>query len=243
MNKKFKKEIKTAFDAPRPSRKNEFLMNVSYPKTNNFNFFFSQILYIRKRFWCLSVLIVIALFYLIQVFATIFNTIVILSSLLPFLVVISAGEISRSTSYNMEELEMSCKYNLSKITLIRLSLIGSFHFIILFCMVMIFADSSEYSFLQFTLYSITPLLLCTYLSLYISNHFHTKDIAYICAGMAGVVSISVFFLTSNVKMVYSQKFVLLWCLVFIFMFILLFNEIKNLMKRSEELQWNSPLID
>ena len=243
MNKKLKQELKAAFEAPRPSRKNEFLMNVSYPKTSNLDFFFSQILYIRKIFWCLSALIAVAVIFLIQVFDVAFNTIVILSSFLPFLVVISVAEISKSISYNMAEIEMSCKYNLNKITLVRLSLIGSFHFIILFCMVILFAHSSEYSFLQFLLYSITPFLLCAYLSLYISNRFFSDDIAYICAGVAGVVSISVFLLTTNFKMIYSQRIVLFWCLTFVFTLISLLKEINNLIKRSEELQWNSPLID
>lgn len=243
MNKKLKHELKTAFDAPKPSRKNEFILNVSYSKTSNLDFFFSQILYIRKIFWCLSVLIAVAVIFLIRVFDVAFNTVVTLSSFLPFLVVISVSEISRSTSYNMAEVEMSCKYNLSEITLVRLSIIGSFHFIILFCMVILFAHSSDYSFLQFLLYSITPFLLCAYLSIYITNRFSTDDIAYICAGVAGVVSISVFFLTTNFIMIYSQRFVLFWCLAFVFMLISLLKEIKNFIKQSEELQWNSPLID
>lgn len=243
MNKKLKQELKTTFDAPRPSRKNEFLMNMSYPKTSKLNFFFSQICYIRKLFWCLSALIAVAVIFLIQVFDVAVNTVVTLSSFLPFLVVISVAEISRSTSYNMAEMEMSCKYNLSKITLVRLSLIGSFHFIILFCMVIIFAHSSEYSFLQFLLYSITPFLLCAYLSLYISNRFCSDEIAYICAGVAGLVSISVFLLTTNFIIIFSQRFVLFWCLAFVFTIISLLKEIKNLIERSEELQWNSPLID
>jgi hypothetical protein len=243
VNKKLKQELKTAFNAPTPSKKNEFLSHLSYPKTSNTNFFFSQMGYIRKRFWGLSALATIALILFIQAFDAAFKTVVILSSFFPFLVVLSVAEISKSSSYNMAEMEISCKYNLSKITLVRLSLIGSFHFILLFFMVMIFANSSEYSFLQFALYSITPLLLCDYLSLYISNHFHTKDIVYICAGVAGMVSMSIFLLTNNFEMIYSRRFVLFWCLVFIFMLISLVKEIKDFIKQSEELQWNSPLID
>lgn len=243
MNKKLRQKLKTVFNAPAPSRKNEFLSHLSYPKTDNLNFFFSQIAYIRKRFWGLSVLAIIALVLLIQVFDAVFKTVIILSSFSPFLVVLSVAEISKSTSYNMAEMEMSCKYNLSKITLVRLALIGSFHFILLLCMVMIFANSSEYSFLQFTLYSITPLLICAYLSLYISNHFHTKDILYICVGVAGMISMSIFLFINNFEMIYAQRFVVFWCLVFIFTVISLVKETKDFIKRSEELQWSLPLID
>jgi hypothetical protein len=243
VNKRLRQELKTAFDAPEPSRKNEFLMNVSSSKTSSFNFYLSQILYIRKRFWCLSVLLTATMIFLIQVYGTSFNSITIISSFLPFLVVIGIKEISRSTSYNMAEMEMSCKYNLSKITLIRLTLIGSCHFIIIFSLIAIFGTSSEYSLVQLLLYSITPLLICAYLSLFISNRIQANDIYYICVGVAGAVSISIFILTKNVKLIYSQRFLLLWSFVFIIMLILLGKEIKNLIKRSEELQWNLPLIN
>jgi hypothetical protein len=242
MDKKLKQELKTAFNPPIPTRKNEFLSNLQYPKSSNLDFFFSQIWYIRKRFWCLSVLIVIALVRLIQMNDTTFKTIAILSAFLPYLVVLSVAEISKSTSYNMVEMEMSCKYNLGKISLIRLSIIGSFQFMILLCMVWIFAINSEYSFLHFSLYCITPFLLCSYLSLFITNHFPIRDTAYICAGVAGIVSISVFILTFNFGMIYLQKYVFIWSMVFIFTAILLLKEIKNFIKRTEELQWNFPLI-
>lgn len=242
MDKKLRQELKTAFATPIPTRKSEFLSNLPYPKASNLDFFLSQILYIRKRFWCLSALIVMALISLIQVFDSMFKTIGILSAFLPFLVVLSVAEISRSTSHNMVEVEMSCKYNLGKITLVRLSLIGSFHFILLLCMVMIFANHSEYSFLQFLLYSITPFLICSYLSLFIVNHFHTRDASYICGGVSGAVSISAFFLAINFEMIYLQEFVWFWCMALIFTVILLCKEIRNLVKRTEELQWSLPLI-
>lgn len=243
MYKKLKQELKTAFSSPAPTKKEEFLSKLPYPKTRFLDFFFSQIWYIRKRFWCLSALIAIALFLLLQVIDTSLKSITVLSGCLPFFVVLSFAEISKSISYNMAEMEMCCRYNLGKITLVRVSLIGSFHFIIIFCMVIIYAGSSEYSFLQFYLYSMVPFLLCSYLSLYLANHFYTKDILYICAGVAGFVSISVFLITNNYEMIYQQKYIKYWGIIIVFTVILLTIEIKNLMNRTEELQWNSPLIN
>lgn len=238
MDKKLKQDLKVAFRAPAPTKKNEFLSNLPYPKTNKLDFFFTQIWYIRKRFWCLSILIVIALILLTQVFDTTLKTIGVLSSFLPFLVLLSVLEISRSTSYNMAEVEMSCRYHLGKITLVRLSLIGSFHFIIVFCMIMIFANRSEYSFWLYTLYSITPFLLCSYLSYFIINHFNAKDTTYICGGVTGVISSSTFFLIMNNGMINSQRLEFGWNVVLISIVVLLIKEIKKLVKRTEELQWN-----
>jgi hypothetical protein len=239
MNKNLKEELKTAFNPPTPTEKRAFLNNLSYPRTSNLDFFFSQIGYIRKRFWCLSTVITVAIILLIHMFDSMYKTIGIVSAFFPFLVVLSATEISRSSSFYMAEMEMSCRYNLGKITLVRLTLIGSFHFILLLCMVLIFVDHSEYSFLQYSLYSITPCLLCAYLALFIMNHFPTKEIAYICGGVAGVVSLSVLLLAKNFEMIYLQKCEFAWAIAFISIVILFIKEVKNLLKRTEELQWNS----
>jgi hypothetical protein len=240
VSKKLKQELGEVFDAPTPTKKSEFLSSLPFPKTSNYEIFFTQIWYIRKRFWCLSILIGISLVWFNQAYESVSKTIGILSALLPFLVVLSTAEISRSTSCNMAEMEMSCRFSLSKVTLARLSLIGSFHFIVLFLMVLIVAKNIEYNFLQFALYSITPFLLCSYLSFFIVNHVHTKDATYICGGVAGIVSFSIFLLSINVEIIYAQKFVLLWCITLVITIILLIKEIINLMKRTEELQWNLP---
>ncbi len=48
----------------------------------------------------------------------------IVSSFLPFIALAGFTEIARSTSYNMAELEMSCKYSLSHVLLARLGILG-----------------------------------------------------------------------------------------------------------------------
>ncbi len=242
MDRKLKQSLKNAFTPPPPIKRNTFIRNLSYPKSNSLEFFLSQFGYIRKRFWCFSILLVIALTLFIQAYHTTFKTIGIVSAVLPFLVALGVTEISRSTSYNMAEVEMSCKYNLSKITLIRLSLIGSFYFIIILFLVIIFARYSDYSFLQFTLISMTPFLFCSYLSLFITNYFRMKDAAYVSAGVAGVTSVSVFLLVQQEQLLYTQRGVLVWGIAFMVTTILLVKEIMKLLKRTEELQWNSSLI-
>lgn len=242
MDRKLKHNLKTVFTPPPPTKRNNFISELSYPKSNNVDFFLSQLGYIRKRFWCFSILLVVSIALFIQAYVSTFKVVGMLSAFLPFLVVLGVNEISRSTSFNMTEIEMSCKYNLSKITLARLSLIGSFHFIIILFVVIIFSNYSDYGFLQFTLISMTPFLMCSYLSLFITNHFSFKDTAYVSAGVAGVISISEFFLVYRAQEVYSQRGILLWGIAFILTVILLSKEIIKLLKRTEELQWNSSLI-
>lgn len=242
MTKKLKQQLKETFAAPPVTRKNLFLKEFPYPKTPIFEFALTQIGYIRKRFWLLSILLMLLMVLIIPAYHVEFKTVGILSVLLPFLVLLSTMEISKSTSYHMEELEMCCKYNLGRITLIRLIVIGSFHLVISLAMILLFARYSEFSFLPYALYSLTPFLFCAYSSLFIMNHLGNKDSLYICGGVAATISFGTFGLTNNFEMVYANQFIVYWAIAFIITIILLILEVKKLMKRTEELQWNSQLI-
>lgn len=241
MNKKLKKELKAAFNAPTPTRKLDFLMDFPYPEANMFEFVCSQISYIRKRFWILSICVVITMLTCAEIFDNGYKTMVLLSTALPLLTLIGVVEINKSLSHNMQELEMSCKYSLGKIILIRLSAIGSFQFIVLLTLLIPFTTKTNLGFLRNTVYIITPFLLCSYLSLFITNHLKTKDTIYICGVVTGFISICTFILTTNIDKVYASQFIIFWNLTFILMIGLIGYEICKLMRRTEELQWNSRL--
>lgn len=237
MNKKLKKVLKSTFDAPKPTKKSEFLNSLPYPKATNFEFFLSQIGYIRKRFWCLSVLLLIGMIVFSLSFQLDKEIVGILSAVLPLLTLTSITEISKSVSFNMTELEMSSKYNLGRITLIRLSAIGAFHITLLLLILFLFKDQSQYGMFRYALYAVTPFLLASYLSFWVANHIKSKDAVFICSGVTAFVSITVFAMSSNFAVIYSADYTLFWSMTFIAATVLLTKEIYLLLTEGNE-QWN-----
>lgn len=238
MNKKLKQELKTAFDVPIPKTKAEFLASLPYPKATTFEFYFSQIKYIRKRFWCLSILLMIGMMLLTKIAVNGYTAVGILSAALPLLTILGIMELNKSTSYHMSELEISCKYNLVKIMLIRLAILGSFHFLILFILLIAFVSQNEYGLLRYILYMITPFFLSTYCSLFVTNLLKTRDNLYICSGITIFISICILILNKNFAIIYTAQLTIFWISVFILITILLFKEIKKLVTQKEEFQWN-----
>lgn len=235
MNNKLKQELKEVFNVPLPTRKIEFLKILPYPKVSNFNIFLSQILYIRKRFWTLSILFSIGLLFMLINNGYEHSKVSLLSSFLPVFTMVGISEISRSFSYNMIELEMSCKFNLQKIIMMRLVLIGSFYFIIFLFLTIIATFRSEFNFSRLILYSITPFLVSSYLSLAVMRQIKTNEFIYICSGITAVTSFIVMNISMNFKVIYEQSFVIGWRVLFIAATILLIYESYKIIKKTEEL--------
>lgn len=237
MNRNFKKALKVAFDAPKPTRKLEFLNSLPYPKATNLEFWLSQISYIRKRFWCLSALLFIGMVVLSLSFKSGKEIVSIVSATLPLLALTGITEINKSVSFQMTELEMSCKYNLGKITLIRLSTIGAVHLVILLLSLLLFKDQSQYELFRYALYTVTPFLLSSYLSFWITNHLKLKDSLYICSGVTALISSAVLLMHSNFTVIFATNYTRYWSIAFIALAILLMKELYFLLTERNE-QWN-----
>ncbi len=237
MNKKLKKVLKSSFDAPPSTKKNEFLYTLPHARTTNFEFFLSQMGYIRKRFWSLSILLFIGMITLSLNLQQAKEMVGILSASLPLLTLIGITEINKSLSYNMTELEMSCKYNISKITLMRLLGIGVFHISILLLLLLLFKDQSQYNGFRYAVYSITPFLLTSYLSFWVANHIRLKDSLYICSGITSSISIVAFLMSTESTLFYSKNYTVLWSIGFIVTAVLLIKEIYFFLT-ERSLQWS-----
>lgn len=242
MNKRLKEEINTVFSAPRPTRKHEFLNHFPYPKTSGFEFVITQAGYIRKRFWCLSLLLLAIMIGFANTSATSIVTIGFLSAALPFLSLLGIIELQKSLQCNMAEMEMACRHNLGEVTLIRLSIIGGFHFMALTILLFVVGSRSEYGLIKTALYLVTPFLLCSYLSVYLANRLQIRDALFICGGVTGFISLAIGLLLTQADIMLAPQTTKLWVLVFFIQAILFIVEIRKFMKRMEELQWNLSLI-
>lgn len=243
MRKNLKRKLKLAFEAPRPTRKENFLNQFHYPKASRIDFIKSQIGYIRKGIWILSVLLFIGTFIVLYYYEMPPCLVWIVSSTLPFISLASISEIVRSTTYNMEELEMSCKHNFLEVSLIRLGILGVANFTLLISILLLFIGKTNFGFLRLGLYLITPYLLNCYGSLFIINRLKSREITYICGGVTAFVSILNSLLTIQINDIYTERYCLFWITLFIILTVLSTIEVVKLIKKTEELQWSLQLTD
>lgn len=237
MNRKLKKALKTALDAPKPSRKENFIKSLPAPRTTSLQFYISQIGYIRKRFWCSSLLLFIGIYIFIISSVNGREIAGFVSACLPLLTLTGISEIKKSDTFNMNELEMSCKYDLSKIMLFRLSVIGIFHILLLLISSILFKDYSQYETIRYMLYTITPFLLSSCLSLGIINHSASKDSLYICSGVTIFISLSLLLLNLGKLRIYADQYVVIWQFAFLIILVLMIKEIHYLLIERIE-SWN-----
>jgi hypothetical protein len=241
MRHKLKREIKLAFEAPTPIRKESFLCQFDYPKVSQFDFIKAQVGYIRKRVWILSLLLFTVTLFDLHFYVVSTSFVRVISSVLPFISLISVSEIVRSITYNMEELEMSCKHNFLEIFLIRAGILGTANFIFLISILFLFVGKTDFGFFKLGLFLTTPYLLNCYISLIVLNCLKSRDITYICGIVTAFVSISNVLITIQVNDIYTEKYWTLWIMSFIVLSILSAIEFMKLIKKMEEFKWSSSL--
>lgn len=245
MNRNLKNAIKDTYSIPKPTRKDEFLKTLDYPKTNFKSFFIYQISYIRKRVFVISTTImfgILLFLYSSNICNNNLKTIWVISSALPFIALLSFIEISRSASYNMVELEKSCKYNLSDILLSKMCILGIFNFMLFSLLIITVQDKTTYNMFRLILYVFAPFLLTCMLSLITLNFIKSKDSTYICGVISCFVSIINSIIINLYQVAYEDKYVYLWfimCLSFLVAIIFLIN---IFVKKTEELNWNLKLM-
>lgn len=241
MKNNLKNQLKSAFEAPMPIGKNSFLSTFDYPKASKFEFIKSQLSYIRKRVWFLSLFLFAATLTGMYFYKVSYSFIWIISSALPFISLVSILEIVRSSTYNMEELEISCKHNLLELSLIRLGVLGASNFIVLISILLLFNKNTDFGFFRLGLYLTTPFLLNCCLSLLIINCLKSREIIYICSGITAFISILNTLVATQADYIYTEKYWIFWAIAFIISIASSAKELVKLVKKMEELQWNLQL--
>lgn len=244
MKKKMKQAICSAFEPPKPKRKEAFISSITMPPSNFMEFLFSQIGYIRKRVWVLQFVVVglCILGLIIVKHELALHQLSIISSIVPLVALMTVTELSRSFSHNMNELEMTTRYHLNQVLIARMTVLGITNLI---CVTMILAFLSfqmHANFLRLSLYLFVPYLLTCFGSLLILNKIRNSNTNFYCGCMCGVVIGANVLLTQMKQGMYENSYLFYWIIIFCFITIGIIAQAKKLIKITEELQWNSMLI-
>ncbi len=237
MDKKLKLALKQSFTPPTPQNRDKFVDSISYPKATFSEVFLSQISFIRKRVWFIFALCVCTAFFYINIVEIKGNIISVVSAILPLFVLCTTCEIYKSCSYKMEEMELACKYNLAKITLIRLGILGAASFVML-VLFTCFANNNDFGFIRNVMYLTVPYLFSSNVSLLIVSKYHAKETTYVVAGVCGSVSFFMFLSNTSYTFIYNMAFTHLWAIAFGALAVSLVITLIRFTKLQEELQWS-----
>ena len=249
MNGKFKTALKSAFQAPPPTDKEQFLKQLRYPKITKLEFLLDQLFYIRKRIWIASSLIIL-LGWMTAFRLPVFQyrttdelKIWSISATLPFLAMIIITEVYRSSAYRMVELEESCQFSFSQIVMARISILGVVSSVVLILLLIFINRVSSYSLMQTILYVMMPYLVVCAACLWLLNRTHGLDGIYACAATAGLVSVANILCESVVNVLYSDAYLNGWLTLFAGCLVLIGFQMHKLFKQLEEKQWNLSLTE
>lgn len=236
MNKELKNALKESFEAPAPTRKQEFLRSIQKPSINIFQFIGIQTAYIRKWIWGLSVLIytsaLIGAEYLER------DMLCCISAFMPLLALSVLTESGRSEIYGMAEFELSTRFSLKSVVLARLGILGVAN-LALFCLLVPFAYMNNgASILQTGVYMACPYLLTTFAGLWAVRKVHGKEATYLCAGIAIAVSIGNLFVYQSFPTIYAGQEFIWWIVALLLLGIGTTNQCYQMIKKTEELAWN-----
>lgn len=190
-----KKELYEAFSPPVSTKKEGFLNALPYPKLSFPGFVLSQIKYIRKRFWAASALIVayavcMVCFMPQEYFLHIkLSDVWTISSLTPFLAMLTAAEISRSNIYGMAEFETACRFSLPQLTGARTLILGITSFAVISVPTVITGIFTPVGIARSVLYILTPFLFTNGICLAVFSRFRGQEGIYISS--AAMLSVSV----------------------------------------------------
>jgi hypothetical protein len=141
----------------------------------------------------------------------------------------------------MDELEMSCKHNFLEISLIRLEILGIANFAVLISILILLMGKTDFGFFRLGIYLITPYLLNCYGSIFVINRLKSRETIYVCGVVTAAVSVLNALSAIQINDIYTDKYCSFWIAAFIILAVLSCKEIMELIRKMEELKWNSSL--
>ncbi|MDE6749450.1 MAG: hypothetical protein K2K21_10405 [Lachnospiraceae bacterium] len=238
MNRQLKKRIKKVFEAPEPdlNEKEKFLRMLPQPQISMLKFILIQASYIRKQTLFLSMLLLFPALKSANNIRT--GDLWVASAFIPFLGLLAVAESTRSTTYGMGEFEMATRFSLKSTVLARMSVLGLLDAFIFCCFIPLCCINSSLSIIQTGVYLLVPYLLTVNISLWISRHFHGKEVIYACMSVAAMVSGVNVALCIRADYVYQFNFLKWWLILSALLVGEMIYETYRTIKQTEELAWN-----
>lgn len=234
--RKWKRELRQAFEPPAPIRKKEFIRGLEKPVIGPFAFLMIQVGYLRKWVWLVSA----AIFFSSLAGAAVLSEDVLwwISAWTPLLALTLIVESGRSESYAMVELEMATRFSLKSVLLARMGILGTENLLILCLLWSIGSRSSLFGPVQAGLYMLMPFLLTAFTGLSVMRRFRGREAAYLCGGAAFCIGFCAVFLHNNMPQLYGENYLFWWAAAAIALCIGMVKRYYQFIKGMEDFIWN-----
>ena len=238
MNRRLKRHMKKAFEAPQPDpqEKERLLRMLPRSRIRMLQFIWIQAAYLRKWTFFLSILFLLPV--LMDAYCVKWDILWAVSSFVPFLGLLAVAESKRSMLYGMSEFEMSSQFSLKSVVLARMSILGILDVFILCCFIPFCCINNNFTVLQTGIYLFVPYLLTVNISLWTTRHFHGKETVYACASVAVLVCVANTGLHIMADFVYQFSYVKWWLMLSALLMGAMIYETYRTIKQTEELAWS-----
>lgn len=246
MNKKLKNGLLQAFEAPLPDRREEFLKSLPYPRIPKWQLWLLQAKFIKKRTWIGSVGIFFLLFLLCQKDRLLFGNrqeIGMISALTPMFALFASMELIRSRQYRMEELEMSTRFSLGNVLLIRINLLGMMNMLLFLLLAPFLAMEHKVTYWQAGIYLLLPYLITSFLMLLTVCYMKAGDISFVCFAISAGVMIAFGTAACWKPVIYEMEYISGWMLAAGIFLLLLIRQIIMITRNGEKYVWNFQLTE
>ena len=241
-----------AFLAPTPQRKKEFLeyleketvyrADVQREKAQTDNtsktsigigvFLFSQIFYIRKRVYLVS-LFILALAVIATNNART-DSVGAVAAMMPFIALCMVTESARSETYGMAELEMASRFSIKTVMLARFGTIGFVHMIVLCILIPVVMHSAFISFIHAGIYLLVPYLAASVLECTAVRRFRGKEAISVCMAISVMVSVINTMLRGLLIEFFGSRQFLVWIGLAIYLTCRTVAEYRKMIYQAEE---------
>ncbi len=232
MERKRREELAAYFDAPKPERKQVFIRQFQMPKMNLRHITAMQARYISKWVWVFSALFFGGSFLIAQTAEQRYVHMAL--GFVPFLVMVSLTESTRSYRYGMEELELSARFSLKSIVMARMAALGLGNLAVLIGAMLVLSSRVQIN----PVHMMTPYFLTAGGGLFIVRNVRGKESNLLCFGLAVFVCAAMQCLPWQFQDIYLPQSVWIWACACAAGVLLTIWESLHTIRMTEELRWN-----
>lgn len=204
MERKRREELAEYFEAPKPLRKQAFVRQFGLSKMNLWQVAAMQARYVSKWVWLFSVLFFGAAFLVAQTAEL--RYVNMMFGFVPFLVMFSVTESTRSYRYGMEELELSTRFSLKSIVMARMVVLGLGNLAVLVGVMLVLKSQMQIN----PVYLMAPYFLTAGGGLYIVRIVRGKESTLLCFALAAFVCVTALVLPWQFHSVYLPQNAWIW---------------------------------
>lgn len=205
MNKTIRRQLKTAFAAPEPQRKNAFLRACRRREIGMGTLYLIQARYISPAAWALSAA---ALFLgALLPAGTKESHIWTASAVMPVLALAVLTEGHKSRACRMTELEAAARFSLSTVMMARMAILGVCHLVI----IVLLALTAGVGFTRNLVYLLVPYLLTANLGSVICRRTRGREAVYGCAAVSAAVSMAGITAYWQPELLFASETFGCWC--------------------------------